>query len=207
MNQHQKQQLGFTLLELLLVLLIIIGILLASYSRYRRYAQEKDLAVVKQNIAMLQQAEDVCYAKMMAEPNPKNTPACMAQIELNNAACKIDTSKLLSSSLVKNKNSDYQIGAINPAIKIEPPAADPCGSKIYYTHQLTVSVTLDPTQVKSTVYDWYKNILGASSNNGNVMTWMKMPSYTVAGIGNNLWIMDSGLRVFKKTETAVPAGS
>ncbi len=205
MNKNQEQFLGFTLLELLLVLLVVVGILLASYSRYRRYAQEKDLAIVKQNVAMLQQKEDVCYATKMANPKPKNTPACMKQIEINNTACDIKTNELLSSSLVKNKNSDYQIGA-NDGILIKAPAADPCGGKIYYTHQLTVSVTLDPTQVKSSVYAWYKNILGASSNKSNIMTWMKMPSYTVAGIGNNLWIMGSGLRVFKKAETA-PVGS
>ena len=208
MKNHQKQQSGFTLLELLLVIVVIAAILLASYQRYKQYLLNKDLAAIRQNVALLTQSLNEYYANLMTNCSTATKRNCPTHEQRAIIASNQDLPEqywpryLISSNLVADKNlnrdsRDYVVSS-SSGIPITPPKMDPDAK---WTHQLIVTVTLDPHIVATKGFQWYAKILDAFLTENNKLCWNQMPSYTIKGTNSNLWIIDGELAVFKKALT------
>lgn len=203
---HQKRQLGFSLLELLLVLAIIAIIILSGLQRYKQYTLDKDLASIRQNEALLMNALNTYYAQLAS--NPTTNPATHANITINNADLQQQNlwpNNLLSSNLVqaktpiKDTTTDYVV-SVSQSISITPPPNLPSDTP-YYTYNLQITVTLDPNVVSEQNLTWFAKMLDASITDDIKLQWQKMPSYTTKGMDNQLWIMNGGLATFKKALT------
>jgi type II secretory pathway pseudopilin PulG len=202
---NQKQAKGFTLIELLLVFVVIIGIVLASYHRYQQYTLNKDLAAIKQNVALLMNAANAYYARLASDR--KTNPALRKDDlpELSNLGLFLAglwPTNLLHSNLVTTKDlkvpvkNAYVVSA-STGILIKSPAHQL--DTPYYTHQLKVTVTLDTNVVDINSMDWYLKKLGASKNPSDTqLQWIQMPGYPIKGINSNLWMLEGGLGTFKK---------
>jgi prepilin-type N-terminal cleavage/methylation domain-containing protein len=197
--QSQKQQVGFSLLELLLVLAIIAIIILSGLQRYKQYTLDKDLASIRQNEALLMNALNTYYAKLASDP--KTNPATHANTSINNNDLQQDNlwpKNLLSSNLVQN---DYTVSVSEP-ISILPPLNLPSKTP-YYTYNLQITVTFNPNAISEQNLTWFAKMLGASIIDDNKLQWQQMPSFTTKGIDNQLWIMNGGLATFKKALTSL----
>ena len=190
----QKQQQGFSLIELLLVLVVMVSILLAGYHRYQQYIIKKDLAIVRQNVAMLFNSLDAYYAQLVS--NAKPLPCTQGVISVSKAELLQQSlwPQLLSSNLAAV--TDYGVSSNQTPIEIKELTSN---EACHYTHQLIVTVYLDPS---ITNLSWYASMLEAKVENGKLQ-WTKMPGYTYtrSGMGSDLWIMGGELAVFKKALT------
>ncbi len=204
--QHQRQQLGFSLLELLLVLAIIAVIILSGLQRYKQYTLDKDLAAIRQNEALLMNALNTYYAKLAS--NPKTNPATHANITISNENLQQQNlwpENLLSSNLVQDKTpikdttTDYIVSVSQP-ISIAPPPNLPSDTP-YYTYNLQITVTLDPNVLSQQNLAWFAKMLDTTITDNNKLQWQKMPSLSTKGMDNQLWIMNGGLATFKKALT------
>lgn len=208
MKNHQEQENGFSLLELLLVIAVTAAILLASYQRYKQYILNKDLAAIRQNAALLMQSLNEYYAHLITNCSTPTKHNCPTHEQRAIITSNQDLPEqywpqyLISSNLVADKNlnrdsHDYVVST-SLGIPTTPPKMDPDAK---WTHQLIVTVTLDPHIVATKGFEWYAKILEAFLTENNKLRWKKMPSYTTKGLNSNLWIMDGELAVFKKALT------
>ena len=192
----QKQQRGVSLIELLLVLVIIAAIVVAGLYRYKQYALDKDLAIVRENVASLFNNLDIYYAQLAANPDTYHKPICNRDIDVSKRALQANNlwpDFIDVTSLVRNKNDDYEVESTSITIDSPPPNMP---ESCVYNHKLLVMVKM---HVEPKILNWYAQMLGASVEGGNdVLTWEKMPSFSVQGTSSHLWILGSGLAVFKK---------
>lgn len=178
-NRHN----GFSLLELMLVLVLIAVILIVGIGRYQLYRREKDIAALQQNIDMLFLALNTdyrinCRASSTYKPNISN-------LKFN----FIDTR--LAPSIANYAVNASQIGTTTASNK-----------PIY---QLSVSVTLPPNTPIDTM-SFYQQKLNATTFSGTTLTWTRLPSYSIPGVSGGLWISTSGLRTFKEVIAGTVTG-
>ena len=171
---------GFTLLELVLVLLIAASIIFLGVERYQTYQRNKDIQALQQNINLIFQAlnnyyHSNCKASQTFTVNISNLPV--------NVLANLNKTNLASPS-------SYQVSAtlIGSTQQTQKPI-----------YKLSVSATLN---VPSSTIDLYQRMLNASSSSGTTLTWVKLPSYTIPTTSSGLWIMNTGLRAFKENTTS-----
>ncbi|MCK4608098.1 MAG: prepilin-type N-terminal cleavage/methylation domain-containing protein [Gammaproteobacteria bacterium] len=215
MKYHsQKQPKGFSLLELLLVLALIMAIMLASYHRFKQYILHKDIASIKHNVALLMDELNQTYYLQIEKYCPPKPPLDYAGYMdcpvLQHKELPISNSDLhkwptlLPSNLVTDKtltasSYGYNVDSSQGITTEAPPNyVFPSGYDTYYNHQLWITVTLDKNLIPEESLDWYQSMLGASKRDGYKLTWIKLPSYTVKGMNSDLWIMGGGLATFTK---------
>jgi len=177
----QKAQRGFSLLELLLVLVVVSGLILLGAKRYQQYKQERDLAMVSQNIAQLFFALDKNYFEM-----------CKGDLAINGqfqpSIPSLEYEKLIKTWLVDNV-ADYQVGIKDLGLVDTPGLPE---KNIY---QLVVRAKLD---VESDTLDFYQSRLQATDKEGlNTLIWRRLPGYSLTNELQQNWINDGTLRYFK----------
>jgi len=188
---HQKQSLGFSLLELLLVFAIASALIFVGINQYKRLSREKDIEAVKYNVDLVKNASINYYRKHLADktfdPDPTkfNTQAlCNPQDYL--------WPKLLKTKLIDNNTcttaSSY---AIRASLVVDP------GSGQDKTYQFTLKITL----TESANIDWLKNLLNATEASGANLSWKYLPTYSIPTMNTGLWILNTDLQQFKKAAT------
>lgn len=180
-----RQLKAFTLLELMLVLVLAAIITFMGISRYQLYRRDKDIAAIQQNIYLLFQATDVYYHITCNASQPFSVTIQ----DLKNA----NLMPMLFKTELATLN-DYQVSASNigTTAKTQKPI-----------YMLQVSVTLN---VPSSTLNWYQQLLNATSTQGQLVIWQKLPSFSVQTMSSGLWIMNTGLRQFKENNTMTQQG-
>lgn len=184
LSEKEKQLRGFNLLELLLVLLIIAGVMLAAISRYQAYRNEQQVKAIETNVAVIMQAFfDNYRANCNGTVDPPYKLPPLYRVG-NNGGLILPT-QLIRTPLVKDygiyTNCFAQVGT---------------GAKPYCV--LYVTATLDINPNKS---ELYKNMLHADYVEPAApdrMTWLLLPSQAPKQMSSKMWIAESGGRYFKR---------
>lgn len=197
------QRHGFSLLELLLVLIVMASIAFMAINRYQLYEHEKDILAVKQNVNLLFNAANAYYHICCSATNGVKsgcTSCANNQFCINISALKNYQKGLLMPNLIESKLAelgDYRVSAkyLGQTLDTKKPI-----------YQLSIITTLNiPLGFNNNTIDWYQNILGASrifpGPKQNQLAWDKLPSYSVPTTTSSLWIASSGLRQFKEVMT------
>lgn len=174
-----QQSRGFSLLELLLVLIVIAGILFLGFNRYQLYQQQRNVAAIKENIDLLLQATTV-YTHINCRAT--DNPFTVTVDDLKKAGL---FPKLTDVSIASN----YTVKA--DLIQITTTTRKP-------VYALSASVTLS---VPSALLPWYLQRLNASLVQGPGLTWTRLPSYSIDSTESGLWIARTGLHQFKEAAT------
>ena len=178
------QQLGVTLLELLMVLAVIAAILFLGINRYQTHKRITELAQVQQNIHYIFAAASIYYRT-----------ECKTNQTFNINMSLLEKAKLLPplahTQLVRKWPGSkfyYHVFAKKLAGKTQKTKQD--------IYQLKIQADLN---VKPNTIDWYKTKLGAysASASDTKLTWQSMPSYQQPTLDTSLWVMSAGLGYFK----------
>lgn len=182
MSKQNHEQHAFTLLELLLVLLVIVGIIIVARNQYEKYALRKDIAIVEQDVQLLFDQLDRNFYSL-TDSEREN---CEAQSDIKIVD---DWSQILSSSLIRDISTvpvhpDFRISCKNP--KSDAPA------QLVITASLNIPDRIEPDQAS-----WYAKRLGGELSGSDVV-WTKIPAYMHAG-KDPYWILSGQLEQFKKS--------
>ena len=179
-------QRGFSLLELLIVLVVASGLILFGTTRYQQYKQERDLAVISQNVAQLFLALDQNYFE-----NCKGELAINGQLQPS--VSSEEYGKLRNTLLVEN-SADYRVSVKNLGL-VE---AEGMPEKNIYQLVVRVNLAVDPK-----VIDWYQSSLQATDKeDSNTLVWRRLPGFISTQNQQN-WINDGTLRYFKLRVEAI----
>ncbi len=179
-------QRGFSLLELLIVLVVASGLILFGTTRYQQYKQERDLAVISQNVAQLFLALDQNYFE-----NCKGELAINGQFQPS--VSSEEYGKLRNTLLVEN-SADYRVSVENIGL-VE---AEGMPEKNIYQLVVRVNLAVDPK-----VIDWYQSSLQATDKeDSNTLVWRRLPGFISTQNQQN-WINDGTLRYFKLRVEAI----
>lgn len=181
---RQQQLRGFSLIELLLVIILIAAILLFGYNRFQTYNRTKDVYVIRQNINLLLQAADTYYYQN-----------CRADQTFTLSMSALETAGLMPSLAKSQIATSYEVSTTYFG------KTQGSGKPIY---QLTASVTLN---VPNRSIDFYLNALGASRSSQNQLYWDIMPNYGILTTQSGLWLMQAGLRQYHESSAAVGASA
>lgn len=177
-NLNPRQTPGFSLLELLLVLIIVAGIILLGYNRYQLYQQQRNISALSENINLLLQATDIYY-----HINCRINPTFQVSID------DLKKAGLFPNLVDVSIASNYAVNAQNIGLTVTT-------SKPIY--QLSAQVTLN---VPSNLLSWYLQRLNATEINGNNLKWTRLPSYSIPTTESGLWLARTGLHQFKEAAT------
>lgn len=182
---HQKQSLGFSLLELLLVFAVASALVFVGINQYKRLSREKDIEAVKYNVDLVKHASIIYYRKHLNDPFDSDKFDTQALCDI--------WPKLLKTKLITDntctKKSSYAVSALI--------IADPGVGKVDKTYQFMVKITL----TESANIDWLKNLLNATEASGSVLSWKYLPTYSIPTMNTGLWILNTDLQQFKKAAT------
>lgn len=183
---HQKQSLGFSLLELLLVFAIASALVFVGINQYKRLSREKDIEAIKYNVDLVKNASINYYRKHVNDKDPPFLDGTFTD-----KLCST-WPKLLKTKLINNNScpGSYEVSAFTIATST-------AGDK---THQLTVKITL----TESANIDWLKNLLNATEASGSDLSWKYLPTYSIPTMDTGLWILNTDLQQFKKAATIPP---
>lgn len=175
MNSKQQQQ-GFTLLELVLMLVIVaimsVGIL--HYFHYQRWQRNVDQ--VQQSVQQVLYASNSYFHAQCGQWIFPFNPRTVTEQQL------VDAGLLANKALVKNPWGDLFTISIDGR---QRPVL------------LKVSAKMDKLPGVNPSNDYYAKLLGATANN-NELTWTMTVTAEVDKVHSNLWLMGHSLRNFKK---------
>ncbi len=169
---------GFSLLELLLVLIVAAGIILLGYNRYQLYQQQRNIAAISENIDLLLEATNIYYHIN-----------CRADTSFQVTADDLKKAGLFPNLSDVGIATNYQVGALNIGKTTTT-------SKPIY--QLLAEVTLN---VPGNLFPWYLQRLNATEVVGNTLIWHRLPNYSIRSTESGLWIARTGLHQFKEVAT------
>lgn len=184
---HQKQSLGFSLLELLLVFAIAAALVFVGINQYKRLSRQKDIEAIKYNVDLVKHASINYYRKHLADKTFIPDNLTVTNLCSENIWPKLLKTKLITNNFCPSASSSYAVSA--HAI-VAPPQVDA-------TYQFTITITL----TESANIDWLKNLLNATSADGAKLTWQYLPTYSIPTMDTGLWILNTDLQQFKKAAT------
>jgi type II secretory pathway pseudopilin PulG len=199
MQKHVfRQSRGFSILELLLVLIVVAAILFTAVGRYQIYRREREINIIRENVAILYQALLLHYAtncnwggysvninsfNNTGDPNYNQYQALL--------------SKLIYLPMAPARNN-YDVGAAQ--ITSTPAPSDlPPPPPLY---RLLVMVTLNVPATSANL-SWYQQALGAQSvsvNGGQAikLTFTRFPDYGAPNAADPLWLSHQNLQYSKR---------
>jgi len=188
MKKYDFNQLkGFTLLELMLVLIVVAGIIMLGFNQYRQYKTVRDMDAIKDNVALLYNALNIYYRENCT----------------TGAAFTVSTADLTTAKLMPNLTSTGLAPVANYGVSAQLVGSTAVTKKPIY--QLITSVTLDanPSQAET-----YVGLLGATTTGLAItgvmdipqfqLIWKKLPGYIIPRMQSGLWVANSGLHFFKE---------
>ena len=178
----QRQTAGFTLLEILLVILLMAGIGFLTLNQYQKHRMTKNVEEVQRNVAVVSQALTDYYR----------------------THCQADQDFTVTFNNLKNAGLiPAVVEQRNPLIQYYQVSAVPIGKttitgKRLYQLRLTLMMN-----IKDGALQWYKDRLGATlaSSNPNMLTWTFIPGNTSPQTDTGQWVMMAGLQMFKEMMT------
>lgn len=191
----QRGERGFSLLEILLVLLVAAIIALLGVGRYQQLQQEKDLLLVQKNAQYLLSALDTYYHLHVVRGDFDN------RFDTNkvNRAAVVEGDlwpTLLDNNLVTLSGTNPEVGAEN----ITPPKVTPRVYRLW----AQMLINYFPTSVSDPNIAWYKNSLHAAaatvdgSTGKLLLIWYAAVGVADEGRDNSLWVSAGSAKSFKK---------
>lgn len=189
---NYKEQRGFSLLELLLVLVIISIIMYLGITRYFTYKREADIQIIQQNVNLLFNSLNDYYYSCCNSQIPRNFCTAEDNFVVNQQALQKEHlwPNLISTSIATPNDYSVAVNKIGSTLS---------GKDIY---QVIVQLTL--TNVSSASSHYYQTILGATSllntagTSGFTLAWIRLPTYSIPKMSGHLWIQNTGLNYFKE---------
>jgi type II secretory pathway pseudopilin PulG len=194
---------GLSILELLLVLVVMAAILVTTVGRYQSYKRERDLNIIRENVALVYQTLLLHYASNCTAATPYNPTMSNFddKKDLNYSQYQALLNKLIYIPLAPTREN-YQVAATRlpdpPASPFFPP---PPAAPVLY--QLSVLVTL-PIKVDDPNAAWYGQALAAAVTEDKItktaqLIFTYLPNSTVPTLENDTqWIPHSNLGYYKR---------
>ncbi|MGB6976493.1 MAG: hypothetical protein WBE18_03455 [Gammaproteobacteria bacterium] len=201
MQKHPAQpSQGLSILELLLVLLVIAAMVFTGVSRYQVYRRERDVSIIRENVAILYQALLLHYATNctwnyysvgMASFNIQSDP--------NYTQYQALLSKLIfipmAPSILNYAVNAEQLNPTPPPSELPPP---PPAYKLFVQVKLLVPAN-------DVNLAWFRQALEtqtASVDGGRAiqLTFTRMPNFGAPNpnLANPLWLSHENLQYFKR---------
>jgi|GEM_PF-4921351 len=176
---------AFTLMELLLVLLLISGLIIAGRTLYEKFLLRKDIQVTQQNVQLLFDILDKNFYKLTKE----DQAICDSTIQTSSITNE-EWALILHTNLIPNTGSPSSHP--NFMISCVPQSGVPA--------KLVIKA---PLNVSSDQLPLYAEKLGGVVD-GSYVKWQKISTYTHAG-KDPLWYLSGQLGRFKSALT-IPDG-
>jgi len=181
----RKGQGGHTLLELLMVLIVIAGISVAGLRFYRVYLQQSQVALVKNDVSVMQDALNQYFHLDGCAKGGDFRGNLTLSIE--------DLEKTVGVKLPDGRSPfviDYGVKIVDTGIKTE-------SNKPVYV--LEVNATLNG-KYSAQRLQWYQLQFGAGKLTGDQLTWITLPGNSVAKGQRQLWVLNGMRRLFRQQE-------
>lgn len=188
---------GFSLLELLLVLVCIAAIVSWSIHHYQQQQRRAQTAQVLSDVKTSQRALDTYF----------HTQGCDQNGIFVNASSQVPVSceklQQMDSNVVCSRSPlvDQYIATI---IKTDQTTAGAPPNKPIYRLVLQAAMNLELTPNQIT---WYQQELAAESSLGSNLTWNSLPTNSYVQVGDNAWILNGAGAFFRATENQRPPGN
>ncbi len=187
---QRSRQSGFSLIELALVLAIAAVIILIGINRYQQYRFNADIEVVKQNINLLFNALNTYYRQNCNKDTPFNVD--MASLKSKNLLPNLPKVNLLSTLA-----NGYQFEVSAKYIKDVKTTNSEIKRPVYMLNIIAIPQTIGDTATQAL----YQQLLGGTQSSFGIITWSRLPTYTVPTVSSQLWMMRSGSDYFKNYVT------
>jgi prepilin-type N-terminal cleavage/methylation domain-containing protein len=212
---------GFSLLELMFVLLVMTGILIASYQRYETYKAKQDIASVEQNVQLLFYQLNSFYANIATPPckecsdkdgNPISNTLC--DIDHRSIASEVSNEKmgdywpkqLLKSNIIDTKygKDGYAVSAVSTYARDDKcDNITPC---YLFAHMVLVKAKLNntaniawyATRLSASCEDKSNNTVQCTDQTADHLIWSRRPTTNPSTTNDNLWILSSSLQIAKR---------
>ena len=177
---------GYTLLELLLVLVVIAGISLMSINQYQRYREQTDIAAVKSDVLLIQQALNRYFHRQLCTGvsgtyQGNLIPAIVSDLGLS--ASYLQREPIVSVYSVKVKDSGFTTAK---------------QKKIYV---LEVSAVLDPS-LSLQRQTWFEHVLQAGELKEGKLIWISLPNALALSPHRVFWAMSGEQQLFREMQNA-----
>ncbi len=184
------KQRGYTLLEVLLVLVCFAAIAAWTINHYQQKVRRSQSLQVSSDVKSLQRALDSYFHVVGCKPQMGEfaqslTVDCVSQLQASYPVV-CERPPLIAS---------YAAKVIDTGKMTE--------DKKYPKHiyQLQIQANMDGQFTKEQM-QWYAQSLGATVGNGdsNTLNWLSVPSNSYVQLGDNNWILSGASNVFRTTE-------
>ncbi|MBA3661306.1 MAG: type II secretion system protein [Gammaproteobacteria bacterium] len=229
-----KPQLGITLLEILLVMVIGASIIVLSLQQYLSYRRDADVFQLQANVDLLFQTLEKYFRANCATANfnVKNplvyVPVTLESL-MNEGYLTLSNNRMQVNPLIDSESTGQgyilQFNQINDTLGNLPVRTQPNGDA-----KSLGSITIWQAQVavklnNSQLIPQYKNILGADctsnfvsgwgyvlpctevaagSTSGDYIVFTKLPSYPSSRANNNYWATTPTVKQFRQMYTTDP---
>ena len=184
-----EQDRGFSLLELLLVLVCMAAIIAWAMHHYQVYQRREQTAQVQSDIKSLQRALDTYFHVTGCDQNGNFATAA--------ATVSCTTLQQYDNNLVCSRPpivAQYSAKIIETDQKTNDSPAKPI-------YQLEVQAALS-SNLSAGQIAWYQQQLRAQSGSvTNILAWDSLPSNSYVQLGDQSWILNGAGQFFRSTET------
>lgn len=186
------KQRGYTLLELLLVLVCFAAIAAWTINHYQQKVRRSQTLQVSSDVKSLQRALDSYFHVVGCKPQNGEfaqslTVDCASQLQANySVVC--ERQPLITNYIAKVIDT----GKMTQDKKYPK-----------HIYQLLIQAKMDG-QLTQEQMQWYAQTLGATVDNAdsNSLNWVSVPSNSYVQLGDNNWILSGANNVFRATENS-----